>query len=209
MSKLIDLIGRKFGKLTVIKKVESNSLGRAMWLCKCDCGNEVIVQGTCLRNGNTKSCGCLRIENSKSKTVKHNLTKHRIYNIYIHIKQRCNKPKCKQYKWYGAKGIQICEEWEKDFINFYNWAMANGYKENLSIDRINVNGNYEPSNCRWVDMKTQQNNRGNNFRVKINNQTHTLPEWAEIYKISIHTIRTRLARGWKVQEAITTKVKGK
>lgn len=206
MCKVKDITGKKFHRLTAIKRVGSNKEGRAIWLCKCDCGKEIVVSGVLLRNGAVKSCGCLQLEKLAKAVKKHGLTNHRLYNIYTHIKQRCNNPNCKQYIWYGAKGIKIYSEWNKNFETFYEWSINNGYQDDLTIDRIDVNGNYEPANCRWVDMKVQQNNRGNNHNVTINGVKHTLSEWARINNISIHTIRNRLARKWSDIEAVSTPI---
>ncbi len=154
MSKLKDLIGKKFGKLTVIKRAENDKRGNARWLCKCDCGNEIITLGYPLTKGITKACGCL-----KGNKNRHGFYKHRLYHIWSNICQRCSNPHNIGYKIYGARGITVCNEWKNDFMNFYNWSMENGYRDDLTIDRINVNGNYEPNNCRWVDYKSQARNR--------------------------------------------------
>ena len=160
---VIDLTGCKFGRLTVEKRSGSNKRNEAMWLCKCDCGNEKIVVGKLLRNGHTKSCGCLRPD----VITKHGFAKHnqvdRLYRVWKQIRCRCYNPKVKEYKYYGGRGIKMCEEWD-DYSNFREWALDNGYDENAkwgdcTIDRIDSNKNYEPNNCRWVNMKVQQNNK--------------------------------------------------
>ncbi len=165
--KAIDLTGQRYGKLTVIKQVESkvtpSGQKQKQYLCKCDCGNEVIVRSLALRNGDTKSCGCLKVKQAKEtlKTIKpkHGLRYTRVYGIWKDMKQRCYNLKAANYERYGGRGIKICEEWKNNPEAFYNWAMANGYAENLTIDRINNDGNYEPSNCRWITMKEQAQNR--------------------------------------------------
>lgn len=193
--KSINLTGQKFGKLVVIRKAEKDKWGNYQWECKCDCGKHVIVRGFSLRKGKTKSCGCLK---GKHRHTKHN-KKERIYVIWDNMKQRCKNPNNPAYKHYGGRGIAICNEWLSDFINFYNWSMEHGYQENLTIDRIDANGNYEPTNCRWVDMKKQQNNRTNNHYINYNNQIHTLKEWSEILRVAETTIQKRLKRGKNIE----------
>ena len=194
MGKFIDLTGQKFGRLTVIKYV-----GKSKWLCKCECGNEKIVSTTHLKN-DTKSCGCLRAENTKKRNTKHGFRYSRLYIIWKDIKRRCYNKNSKSYYLYGERGIIVCQEWLDDFMNFYDWAMPNGYKDNLTIDRIDVNGNYEPSNCRWVDRKIQANNKRNNCNITYNNETHTLSEWAEILNINYDKLRYRIYRNWNIEK---------
>lgn len=183
----IDLTDKKFGNLIVIKRLNYSKLGHTyLWECKCDCGNTTIVRGTNLKSGHTISCGC-----KKGKII-HNKWRTRLYRIYANMKQRCNNPKNIWYKNYGARGITICDEWLNDFMNFYNWAQANGYKENLTLDRINVNGNYEPNNCRWADRVVQQNNMRTNRHITYNNETHTVAEWARILNVPSKFLFDRL-----------------
>ena len=160
MTRIINLIGQKYGRLTVIERYKNSKNNRVQWKCKCDCGNYKIVTSSDLRSNKIKSCGCLRKEKAiilgKNTNLKHNMTHTRIYRIWISMRNRCYYKKNIAYKNYGKRGIKVCKEWKDDFMNFYNWAINNGYKDDLTIDRIDVNGNYEPNNCRWVDMKQQQ-----------------------------------------------------
>lgn len=137
--------------------------------------------------------------------LKHGMRNTRIYSIWRAMRQRCFDTNCKNYPKYGEKGITVCEEWANDFCAFNNWSMANGYSDNLTIDRIDVHGNYEPSNCRWVTQKAQQNNRSNNRIIELNGVCHTLGEWSEITGIKSATIWARLKAGWTIEKTLTTK----
>lgn len=173
-----NLTNQKFGMLTAIKRVENHKNGKTQWECTCDCGNTTIVQTYLLTKGITKSCGCKSGE-------KHGMTGTRLYEIWVNMKTRCyNKNNIAYKNWYGDRGIKICDEWHHSFTNFYKWAIKNGYEDNLTIDRIDVNGNYEPSNCRWITMKKQCNNKRDNIYLTINNETHTLKEWCGIKDVS-------------------------
>jgi hypothetical protein len=139
--------------------------------------------------------------------LKHGMRHTRIYNIWRAMRQRCSNPKCINYKNYGGKGVQVCTEWE-DFQTFYDWAMLNGYAEYLTIDRVDVNGNYEPSNCRWVSYKVQANNKRNSKFLELNGVSHTIAEWGDITGIPKGTIWLRLKKGWSVERAITEPIGG-
>ena len=204
--RLIDLTGRRYGRLEVIKKYKSlNSSTR--WLCKCDCGNYTVVHANSLKSGNTKSCGCIKIETQKMKAT-HGMTHTPLYGVWNSMKQRCNNPNSTSFKSYGARGISVCEEWENDFYNFYEWAISNGYAKGLSIDRIDVNGNYEPGNCRWADNITQANNKRNNVCYELNGETKTINQWCREYNISYSVVHQRIKKfGYTLKEALETPVK--
>lgn len=159
MGKIIDLANTKFGRLLVLNTFERRKR-YIYWLCKCDCGNEKYIRSDHLRYGKITSCGCFEKEARKEGNhTTHGLSKTRIFKIFHGMKKRCYNPECVAYSNYGGRGIKICDEWLNNYTSFHDWALSNGYADNLSIDRIDVNGNYEPSNCRWVDAKIQANNR--------------------------------------------------
>lgn len=173
MSALKDLTGQRFGRLVVVERVGSSLSREATWRCLCDCGNERIICGSSLRRGGSKSCGCLRDEIESAIHSTHRKTKSRLYNVWSHMIQRCYNPSNTAYKRYGGRGVSVCDEWRNDFMIFYEWAMANGYDENAAfhqctIDRIDNDKGYSPGNCRWVDAKTQNNNKSNNRKVSKN-----------------------------------------
>jgi hypothetical protein len=150
MSKLIDLIGKRFSRLVVLKK-EPSSSGKVMWKCKCDCGQTIVISGSNLKCGHTKSCGCFKSE-TKAHLI-HGKCQSRLYHIWCSMKRRCYAVSHKEYKYYGGRGIRICIEWLNNFVPFYEWAVKNGYAEDLTIDRIDNDGNYEPKNCQWISLK--------------------------------------------------------
>jgi hypothetical protein len=176
-----DLTGQRFGRLTVASLVASpaGTQTPTKWVCLCDCGSSLIVRGYNLKSGNTLSCGCLQKDRVKETQTTHGMTGTRLYVIWQHIIGRCARAKDKAYKWYGARGITICDEWLNSFEAFYEWAMSHGYSDDLTIDRIDVNGNYCPENCRWITLKEQQRNKRDNVRVSFNGQVKTVAEWAK------------------------------
>jgi hypothetical protein len=213
--KKTNLLGKKFGKLTVIEEAEpriyESGHRRNMWKCQCECGNITIVPVDKLTGGHTQSCGCLHRkkvgENNKKTKTKHGLSKSRIHNIWRGMNYRCNNEDGLYFKDYGGRGIKICDEWANSntdgFINFYNWAINNGYSDELSIDRIDVNGNYEPSNCRWATLKEQANNKRSTITLTVDGITHSISEWSELTGINKDTIETRKRLGWSDKEAVS------
>lgn len=195
-SNVKNLIGNRYKKLTVESFAYTKG-GKAYWLCKCDCGNSKVIAGRHLTEGHTKSCGCVRIAENKSR-AKHNMSNTKLYNVYRGIMKRCYNSNNASYKNYGGRGIKVCDKWkdgEKGSTNFLEWSLANGYKESLQIDRIDVNGNYEPSNCRWVTAKVNSNNKRNNIPITINGITKNLYQWQKTSGIRYQTIKDRLDRG--------------
>ena len=195
-----DLTGQKFGRLTVLKY-----LGESKWLCKCDCGTLSTPRGYNLVKGISKSCGCYQKEKIGKLATKHGMAGTRIYKTWHNMKSRCNNPNATKYEIYGGKGIKVCDEW-MDFENFYRWAIENGYNDSLSIDRIDGNKDYEPSNCRWVDYKTQNNNKSQNHLITYKGRTQNISQWARELGMDANTLGTRLARGWNIEKAVTTPV---
>ena len=157
--KLHNIIGEKYGRLLVISRTENNKYNKPTWECLCDCGNIIIVNGNLLKNKNTQSCGCLKLEETIKRSTKHKLCNTKLYKVWAAMKGRCYNKNATQYNDYGGRGIIVCDDWKNDFQKFYDWSINNEYDNKLTLDRINVNGNYEPSNCRWVSMTIQARNK--------------------------------------------------
>lgn len=205
--KRAELTGQRFGRFTVIGlgKVKKNCNGNNVyyWECKCDCGNTRYLLTNTLTSGISKSCGCLQRELQSQKKRTHGESKTLLFNKWRKMKDRCECPTHQAYKDYGGRGIKVCDEWQK-FENFRDWAYGNGYQEKLTLDRIDVNGNYEPSNCRWTTWKAQANNRRSNHRVTAYGETHTIQEWSDITGIKHSTIWRRLCKpGWSAEDAVS------
>ena len=204
-------VGNRFGRWTVIGKAEPKVYGdndvRLRWLCKCDCGTirDVAEQG--LINGKSTSCGCKRKENPRFGMMKHGKAHTKLYRVYNSMRQRCLNPNNPNYKNYGERGIRICSDWlgEDGFANFYEWAVEKGYSDTVktTLDRIDVNGNYEPSNCRWADYVTQANNMRNNRLITYQGETHTVSEWARITGLKVGTINSRLRRKKEIEQVLS------
>jgi hypothetical protein len=201
--------GEKYGRLTLVKETVCTPK-KHKWLCRCDCGNYTEVSIYLLKSGECKSCGCLRNEVATERCysmARHNMSRTRIYRVWSGMIGRCKNSNNKDYKNYGGRGISICDEW-LDFMNFEAWAMKNGYADELTIDRIDVNGNYEPSNCRWIPISEQQKNRRSSVLVEHNGETHCLKEWAKITGIPYSALLGRKHKRWSVSKMFETPVRG-
>jgi len=204
MTKALELQNKVFGRLTVLKRVQNNNLGKSMWLCRCTCGNTIIVMGSDLTRGHTKSCGCILKElNTKIHTT-HGSTQTRLHRIWSCMKHRCTNPKDVAYKYYGGKGISVCKEWSTDFSVFQQWALKNGYTANLSIDRIDNNKGYSPDNCRWSTTIEQALNKGNTKRYWYKGKHLTLKELSTKFNVKYDTLKRRIEARWSVTEAVET-----
>lgn len=198
-----DLTGQRFGRLLVIERAGSRGT-RSLWRCACDCGNETLVICNSLVRGRTKSCGCFDRERKRT----HGMTHSKLYDVWRSMRKRCNNSRSPNYHNYGGRGITICAEWSL-FLNFYNWAMTNGYTENLSLDRIDNNGGYSPENCKWSDCKEQNNNRRNNVWYAFDGQIKNIQQWSEFTGMSYQTLYSRIQSGWSIEKTITTPARKK
>lgn len=217
MSNKLDLTGQKFGRLTVIAKAKEKVKGGTGWTCLCDCGNQIIVVTRLLRSGNTKSCGCLQRETASKQFTKHGFAKctpNRFYRIWAKMRNRCNNPNESTFKYYGGKGIKVCERWA-DFSLFFN-DMNPSYEEhvkkygekNTTLDRIDNSKDYEPNNCRWATRSVQSNNKSTNKIIEYNGESHNLTEWSKILGIARDVLQWRIYRGnWSIEKTLTTPVK--
>ena len=201
MSRTEDVVGKTFNRLTVVSQ-RSNGR-RTVCKCICVCGNEKEVALDKLKSGHTKSCGCLTHDHTRRYQSLDDITYHRLWNIYTKMKRRCYTLEDPAYSYYGGRGISVCEEWRNKPTSFFNWALQNGYNNDLTIDRIDVNGNYEPKNCRWATKAEQALNKRNNFILEYKGVKKPLSEWVKEYQFNRTTLLNRLKRGWSVEEALT------
>lgn len=196
-------VGDKINDLTMIEPSYTyGKKSRRYAKFQCDCGNIKTIRVYNVTSESTKSCGCKKHINMTPRNIKHGLCYSRLYNIWRKMIYRCKSKSYHEYEYYGGRGIKVCEEWENNFLTFYNWAINNGYKDNLSIDRINTNGNYTPDNCKWSTSEEQGNNKRNNINITINDKTQTLAQWCKELNLKYTTVLMRIKRGWSYEEAL-------
>lgn len=203
MDRSKDLItkGDQYSLLTVVKEVErKNAPGRQVF-CQCECGKKKIVSFRDLKRGNVKSCGCLKNYSTENNENFHNMSNTRLYAIWSDMKHRCLNENNIRYKRYGGRGISVCEEW-LEFKNFYEWAKSSGYKDELTLDRVDNNKGYSPRNCKWSTQKEQAWNRSTTFKVERNGVSKSLREWCRLENVPFNMVYRRLRRGWDIEDAL-------
>lgn len=207
-----NLAGKTFGRLTVLERAKNDSRGKTRWKCLCECGKETIVMADSLKSGHTQSCGCMAAEKAGAAISKVNTTHGdrytRLYRVWAHMKERCFNPNSISYENYGGRGITVCAEWKQDFVAFRDWAMENGYSDELQIDRIDNDGNYCPENCRWSTRKEQSLNRRSNVFLTFNGKRQTVREWAIEIGISPKVLYDRIKSGWPIERVLSERKKG-
>lgn len=184
--KRIDLTGKKYNHLTVIKLDHVGKRGVGYWLCQCDCGNKKVVNGHAMKNGSIKACGCLQ-----GSLLKYQYSNKKIYKKWQHMISRCNNSKDISFKNYGGRGIKVCNEW-LEYDNFAKWSLENGFKEGLELDRIDVNGDYEPNNCRYITQLENRRNKRRTLKYEYNGQEMTLKEISELIGVAYATLWKRI-----------------
>lgn len=204
-------IGDPFHRLRVVgpPTVETVATERryCVYPCECECGNTLTVRYPALVTHNTKSCGCLQKDKVRARSVTHGMTDTRLYRIWSNMRTRCGNPNFPRYKDYGGRGITICDQWATDFVAFHNWANTNGYRDDLTIERVDVNGNYEPSNCTWIPQSAQRDNARDSIYLTVDGETKNASRWAEDPRCSVtaHAIRYRIkVLGWDDRKAVLT-----
>lgn len=196
---MTDLTGMKFGRWLVLSKCGDKS---GAWHCRCECGVERDVRGSALIRGMSKSCGCYCVDKAMENHTTHRGCGTRLYHVWRGMLQRCYYPKHIDRKWYAGNGITVCEEWQSDYVAFRDWALGNGYRPGLSIDRIDNSRGYSPDNCRWATPKEQACNRSTNLNYTHNGKTQCLKQWAEELNIKYHTLYCRIKNGHEFEDAI-------
>lgn len=201
-----ELLGQRFGQLTVVALHPHRSASsRALWVCLCDCGNQRITDTSSLKRGSAKSCGCLTLRNLRERSITHGKTNTRAYHAWFSMRQRCYYRRNKEYHNYGERGIEVCSEWREEFEAFY--MDMGDPPDGMTLDRIDVEGNYNKETCRWATVKEQARNRRNNRLLTLDGEEHCVAEWAEIVGISSHTLLKRLDAGWSLDRVLRTPVR--
>lgn len=207
MSRLIDMTGKRFGRLTVISRASNINGKISAWTCRCDCGTIKVVRGYDLRSGGTKSCGCYRRDAMVKASTHHGMSDTRLYRIWCDIKNRCYSSKVPNYSNYGGRGIRVCDDW-MDPSKFFEWAKQSGYSDDLTIERIDIDGDYTPSNCKWITLSEQQFNKTTSRIIEINGESKCLREWCVVYDMPYKTVHHRINNlGWEPLVALTTPVR--
>lgn len=202
MSTKKDITGLRFGRWIVLEENKERFHGRVMYLCRCDCGTERIVEGARMRSGGSQSCGCLKSEAITAANKTHGLSRTPLYVLWLNVRKRCYDTKIRQYKDYGGRGIKMYEPWINDPVAFIKWCENNGWQKGLQLDRKNNEGHYVPDNLRFISHKQQQRNTRKNVFYTHNGETKCLSEWAEFIGIKYATIISRIIRGWTTHDAI-------
>lgn len=202
MSQFIDLTGQTFGRLTVLERADSGTTKYATWVCRCSCGNVKVVRSCHLRSGATTSCGCYHKEIASNANSTHKESRTRLYSEWQHMKKRCYWKNYKAYNLYGGRGIIVCDEWKNSFVSFREWALKNGYSDTLTLDRIDVNGNYEPANCRWATKFVQSNNRSINRIVEYHGEKGVYIGMCRKLNVNESTVRSRMKKGLSFEDAV-------
>jgi hypothetical protein len=207
MGKVIDLTGERFGRLTVVKrgktaKRKNNRGTLTYWVCQCDCGSTREVLNSDLKKGSTTSCGCYQRQRSREANITHGLSDSRLYNIWTHMKERCANPNVSCFDRYGGVGISVCEEWLTSFETFRNWSLENGYRNDLTIDRIDGAKGYNPYNCRWATVEEQNNNKKNNIIVEYNGRQMTLGQLSKTSGVDYHKLWRCVKSGMAAEAAV-------
>lgn len=203
MPKPINAIGMRIGMLEVVERAENTKQGATRWICKCDCGNLITLTQAQIKKKTKDNCGCVK---KKHFNATHGCSETRLYYAWSLMISRCERPKNRAYKYYGQRGITVCDEWH-DFLNFKAWVDATKPEGEYTLDRIDNNKGYSPDNCRWADKKTQANNRRSNVEIEYNGETHNLSEWSELLGFDYKRVHNRIHKlGWTFEKAISTPV---
>lgn len=202
----INRVGEKYGRLTVILRVPNRP---SYWLCRCECGIEKEIHSGNLTSGRQTSCGCSRMESVQKANSTHRETKTRLYRIWSNMKSRCYNPRVRAYYRYGGRGIKVCPEWLDSYENFRDWALKSGYRDDLTIERNDNDGDYCPKNCRWATREEQANNKSNSRYIEFNGEIRTVAEWAHMLGMDHRALWDRLfVQKWSIERALTTPLRG-